>query len=90
MQDLRRSPTTQRIIDGASYTWIHNFILAHTDEESPSTEDWLGSGVANPQQLSGFFSRVATRVGDNPAGAYASQLGEYFESVEQPGSSESE
>ncbi len=75
----RRSPTTQRTIDGASYTWIHNFIRTHSDEAPGSTGDWLDLGVAHPDQLGSFFSRVATRAGHKPAGGYAAQLGEYFE-----------
>jgi hypothetical protein len=81
----RRSPTTQRIIDGASYTWIHNFIRAHGEEPTRPDSEWLDPGLAYAHQLGGFFSRVATRIGDRPAGSYAARLSHHFESLARSG-----
>ena len=79
----RRSPTTRRIIDASSYGWIHRFILAQTDGPPVSTEAWLNPGDAYPDKLGGFFSRVATRIGDNPASQYAGTLAAYFEALSE-------
>ena len=77
----RRSPTTQRIIDAASYGWIHRFILSHTDGPPVSNEAWLDPEDAHADKLGEFFSRVAIRGGDQPAGEYAKTLAGYFEAL---------
>ena len=72
----RHSPTTQRVIDAASYGWIHRFIRQHTD--GTADETWLEPGDALPDRLSDFFARVAIRLGGREGGEYAALVGEYF------------
>lgn len=77
----RRSPTTQRTIDAASYAWVHHFIRGWS--EGPSSPDWLDLGGANPDQIEGFFSRVALRLHERASGDYASELARYFHDLDR-------
>jgi hypothetical protein len=78
----RRSPTTQRIIDAASYGWIHHFIRFCAGEgPAPGHPDWLDPGTAYPDKLAAYFSRVATRLHDRPSGEYAMELSRYFDEL---------
>lgn len=72
----RHSPTTQRVIDAASYGWIHRFVRQQTD--GTAGPDWLEPGDALPDRLSDFFARVAIRLGGREAGEYAALLSEYL------------
>lgn len=72
----RHSPTTQRVIDAASYGWIHRFIRQQTAGTGDSK--WLEPGDALPDRLSDFFARVAIRIGGRQAGEYAADLSEYL------------
>ncbi|MGH8873335.1 MAG: hypothetical protein ACRDWS_15340 [Acidimicrobiia bacterium] len=76
----RHSPTTHRMIDAASYGWIHVFIRNNGEEapaEAPSA-DWLDLHDADPAKLEGFFGRVAIRLRNTGAFDYATSLQEYF------------
>lgn len=72
----RHSPTTQRVIDAASYGWIQRFIRQQTD--GTGGPDWLEPGDALPDRLSDFFARVAIRIGGRESGEYAALLSEYL------------
>ena len=48
-----------------------------------STETWLNPEDAYPDKLGGFYSRVATRVGDKAAGEYARVLASYFAALNE-------
>jgi hypothetical protein len=76
----RRSPTTQRLIDAASYGWIHMFIRSHGDEASPpeSGLGWLDPHDADPAKLAGYFGRVAIRLRSTGAHDYAQILEKHF------------
>ncbi len=78
----RRSPTTQRQIDAASYGWIHMFI--RSQDEAPEHDPglrWLDPHDADPQKLSDYFGRVAARLRDTEAHDYALALQRHFAEV---------
>ena len=75
----RRSPTTQRVIDAASYGWLNHFIRDH--EAGTAGDNWLSFGDALPDRISDFFARVAIRTGGGPSGEYAVSLSDYFNGV---------
>ncbi len=79
----RRSPTTHRMIDAASYGWIHQFIRSHGEATSASEPDprWLDPHDADPQKLSDYFGRVAIRLRSTGAFQYAVSLQEHFQEV---------
>jgi hypothetical protein len=79
----RRSPTTQRLIDAASYGWIHFFIRSHGEdaEHHPLADDWLEPHDASPRKLQEYFGRVAIRLRDTAAHAYAAELEAYFKEI---------
>lgn len=75
----RRSPTTQRLIDAASYGWIYKFIHDHgEDADGDPPEDWLAPHDANPRMLAEYFGRVAIRLRRTGAFDYTSALENHF------------
>ncbi len=76
----RRSPTTQRIIDGASYGWIHRFIRSNSEDGGGVAVDdnWREPYDADPVQLSEYFKRVAIRLRNTGAFDYATDLQAHF------------
>jgi hypothetical protein len=79
----RRSHTTHRLIDAASYGWIHMFIRHHGEEARPreSGDDWLALHDADPVKIAAYFGRVAIRLRDTDAFDYATSLETYFDSL---------
>ena len=61
----RKSPTTQRVIDAASYGWLNRFI--RNVESGQMGNDWLAFSDALPDRISDFFARVAIRSGGKPS-----------------------
>lgn len=78
----RRSPMTMRMIDAASYGWIHLFIHAH-DEGAPSDtgRDWADPGTADPRKIEGFFERVAIRLRGTPGHDLARALEAHYKEL---------
>lgn len=76
----RRSPTTQRIIDGASYGWIHMFIRSNSEDAGGDMlgDGWLEPYDADAIQLSEYFKRVAIRLRNTGAFDYATDLQAHF------------
>ncbi|HEY4606869.1 MAG TPA: hypothetical protein VIH55_04395 [Acidimicrobiia bacterium] len=76
----RRSPTTHRLIDAASYGWIHMFIRNHGEDAPPQEPGpaWLDPHDADPQKLGDFFGRVAIRLRSTGAFDYATLLERHF------------
>jgi hypothetical protein len=79
----RRSHTTQRLIDAASYGWVHRFIRSHgEDAQLPQPGDeWLEPHDADPAKLSAYFGRVAIRLRETGAFEYATSLEAYFDDM---------
>jgi hypothetical protein len=76
----RRSPTTHRLIDAASYGWIHMFIRSHGEDAPPASPGpgWLDPHDADPAKLGAFFGRVAIRLRSTGAFEYATSLEKHF------------
>lgn len=76
----RHSPTTRRVVDAASYGWVHRFVHDHEDhpDAQPDREDWLDHHDADPGQLSRYFGRVAVRLRGTGAHDYAGELERHF------------
>ncbi len=76
----RRSPTTQRVIDGSSYGWIHQFIRSNSEDGGGDVlgETWLEPYDADATQLSAYFMRVAIRLHNTGAFDYANDLQAHF------------
>lgn len=76
----RHSPTTHRMIDAASYGWIHQFIRSHGDGASTADPGlrWLDPHDADPQKLGDYFGRVAIRLRSTGAFDYSTSLQEHF------------
>ncbi|MGH8912994.1 MAG: hypothetical protein ACRDZM_00570 [Acidimicrobiia bacterium] len=76
----RHSPTTHRLIDAASYGWIHRFIrsLGEDAPPTPAGPGWLDPHDADPVKLGHFFGRVATRLRSTRAFDYATSLEKHF------------
>jgi hypothetical protein len=79
----RRSHTTHRLIDAASYGWIHMFIRHHGVEAPPREpgDDWLAPHDADPAKIAAFFGRVAIRLRNTGAFDYATTLETYFKEL---------
>jgi hypothetical protein len=79
----RRSPTTHRVIDAASYGWIHRFIRSHGEGAQPLEPGytWLDPHDADPAKLGDFFGRVALRLRNTGAHEYATSLERHFHDV---------
>jgi hypothetical protein len=80
----RRSPTTHRMIDAASYGWIHMFIRNHGENAQPANDPiyrWLDPHDADPQKLGDYFGRVAIRLRSTGAFEYATALEHHFHEV---------
>jgi hypothetical protein len=79
----RHSPTTHRMIDAASYGWIHQFIRSHGENASVPDAGlrWLDPHDADPQKLSDYFGRVAIRLRSTGAFEYATSLQDHFQEV---------
>jgi hypothetical protein len=79
----RRSHTTQRLIDAASYGWIHMFIRHHGEEARPREpgDDWLAPHDADPAKIAAYFGRVAIRLRNTGAFDYATSLETYFDAL---------
>jgi hypothetical protein len=79
----RRSPTTQRLIDAASYGWIHMFIRSHGEDAPPPQpgDGWLDTHDADPAKLAAYFGRVAIRLRNTGAIEYAKSLESHFHAV---------
>ena len=78
----RRSPTTHRMIDAASYGWIHQFIRSQGEGEVAASDPrWLDPHDADPQKLSDYFGRVAIRLRSTGAYNYAVSLQDHFREV---------
>lgn len=77
----RHSPTTRRVIDAASYGWVHRFVHDHEDhpDARPDRPDWLDPHDADPDRISQYFGRVALRLRDTAAHEYAAELERYFQ-----------
>lgn len=66
----RHSPSTQRLIDAASYGWVYTFIHSFGDEADTTPgpgDSWLDPHDANPRKLSEYFGRVGLRLRQHPA-----------------------
>ncbi len=76
----RRSPTTQKIIDGGSYGWIHLFIRSNSEDGGRDVlgATWYEPYDANPMQISEYFRRVAIRLRNTGACDYATDLQAHF------------
>jgi hypothetical protein len=76
----RRSPTTHRLIDAASYGWIHMFIRRYGTDAPPPEPGlgWLDPHDADPAKLSDYFGRVAIRLRSTGAFDYATSLENHF------------
>lgn len=80
----RRSPSTQRLIDAASYGWVYRFIHDFGEEATmpPAPGNgWLDVHDASPRKLSEYFGRVSIRVRNTGAFDYAASLEGYFDGV---------
>lgn len=75
----RRSPTTQRVIDAASYGWIQRFIHGCGEDGGVHLPDgWSETAGANPMQLSEYFKRVAIRLRGTGSFDYATDLQAFY------------
>lgn len=89
----RRSPSTQSLIDAASYGWVYRFIQENGVESETSPEgDWLEPHDATPRKLAEYFKRVGLRLRHTEAAFdYATSLEKHFteiaDSKEYPGAS---
>lgn len=76
----RRSPMTMRMIDAASYGWIHLFIQTQ-DVSDQSNPEWASPGTADPRKLEGFFERVAIRLRETSGHDYARRLEAHYKEI---------
>lgn len=77
----RRSPSTQRLIDAASYGWVYQFIHLFDEDAAPPEpgEAWLDPHDANPRMLAEYFGRVGLRLRQHPgAFQYSADLEAHF------------
>lgn len=78
----RRSPSTQRLIDAASYGWVYRFIQENGVESDASPEgDWLELHDATPRKLAEYFNRVGLRLRHTEVFDYAASLEKYFAEI---------
>lgn len=78
----RRSPSTQRLIDAASYGWVYRFIQEHgVESEDPHVGDWLEPHDATPRKLAEYFKRVGLRLRHTEAFGYATSLESHFAEI---------
>lgn len=78
----RRSPSTRRLIDAASYGWVYRFIQENgVESEAPPEGDWLEPHDATPRKLAEYFNRVGLRLRNTEAFDYAVSLEKYFADI---------